>query len=923
MSSDAPRRELRGRRDESQTLERLLQNATAGQSQVLVLRGEAGVGKSALMDHLVAGATGCLILRASGTESEMELAFAGLHQLCLPMIERVGHLDGPQRDALSVALGLSAGRAPDRFLVGLAVLSLLAGAAEERPLVCVVDDAQWLDQASAQTLAFVARRLLAERVALVFAVRTSAQGNADDLRGLPELVIGGLRDDDARALLDSVVPGRLDERVRDQIVAETDGNPLALLEMPRGLTVAELAGGFGRPDARPLASQIEQSFLRRIERLTAPAQRLLLAAAAEPVGNAALLWRAAELLGIGADAAAAAEAAGLIEFDPRTRFRHPLVRSAVYRAADRKDRRDVHRALAEATDPGSDPDRRAWHRAHAAVEPDEAVAGELERSAGRAQARGGLAAAAAFLRRAAELTPDPAGRVSRVLAAAQATFEAGAPDAALDLLADARLGPLDDLQRGRLTRLRAQIVFARRRGGEAVPLLLEAAGQLETADQGQAREAYLEAIGSAVHSGRLGGPDALRKVAEAARSAPPGPMPPRLVDGLLDGLVERFAEGHVAGAPRLKRVLRAFRQEAGASGDDVMRWLWLTWLIAGDLWDDETWHELTTHAIRTAREAGALNFLPHALTYRAAEHVYAGEFDAAVGYIEESNAILKVTGNSLLLYATALHLVWSGEIEALAMLETGGEMASSWGEGRAIGVRNYMEAVLYNGFGQYQEALACVERACEHDDLGVFGFALVELVEAAVRCNAAEVAAAALRRIEERATASGTDWALGLLAWSKALLAYGEAADLLYREAIERLGRCRAGVHLARAHLVYGEWLRRESRRVDAREHLRTAYEMLQGFGAKAFAERARRELQATGETVRRRSAAVADGLTPQEGQIARLARTGLSNPEIAARLFLSPRTVEYHLGKVFAKLSITNRHQLAEALPDQGHDRP
>ncbi|MGI5286388.1 helix-turn-helix transcriptional regulator [Nonomuraea polychroma] len=924
MSSSAPPRGLRGRRDECEALDQLLVSTKASQSQVLVLRGEAGVGKSALLDYLVVNATECQTLRAAGVESEMELAFAGLHQLCLPLMGQTDRLPGPQRDALAVAFGLSAGSVPDRFLVGLAVLSLLAEAAEEQPLVCVVDDAQWLDQVSAQTLAFVARRLLAERVALVFAVRASTLGPGDDrLRGLPELVLRGLRDDDARALLESVVPGRLDERVRDRIVAETRGNPLALLELPRGLTVAELAGGFARPDARPLASQIEQSFMRRIEALPTPTQRLLLTAAAEPVGDVSLLRRAAERLDIGADAAAAAKAAGLIEFGTRARFRHPLVRSAAYRAADPGERQDVHRALAEATDPESDPDRRAWHRAQAAFEPDEAVAGELERSADRAQARGGIAAAAAFLKRATELTPDPARRGVRAVVAAQATFEAGAPDAALELLAAAEMCPLDELQRGRLARLRAQIVFARRRGGEAVPLLLDAADQLERFDDGQAREAYLEAIGSAVFAGRLGGRGGLQKVAEAARAAPPGPRPPRLVDALLDGLVARYADGYVKGAPLLKRALRAFRQEAGRNKDDIMRWLWLTWLAAGDMWDDETWHELTTHAVQTARETGALNFLPLALTYRAAVHVHAGEFDAASALIEESNAILKVTGNSHLGYARVLLLVWRGEAKASAALEAGAEWASTWGEGRAIGGRHYLDAVLYNGFGQYQDALASAERACEYDDLGLYGFALLELVEAGAHGNAPEAAAAALRRLEERTTASGTDWALGLLARSRALLSEGQTADLLYREAIQHLQRSRVAVHLARTHLVYGEWLRRENRRVDAREHLRTAYEMLQSFGAKAFAERARRELLATGETVRKRTAGTPDGLTPQEGQIARLARAGLSNSEIAARLFLSPRTVEYHLGKAFAKLAITSRHQLPQALPDQGHDHP
>jgi DNA-binding CsgD family transcriptional regulator len=903
----------------------LLASAKASQSQVLVLRGEAGVGKSALVDYLVANATECQTLRAAGVESEMELAFAGLHQLCLPLMGQMDRLPGPQRDALAVAFGLSAGSVPDRFLVGLAVLSLLAEAAEEQPLVCVVDDAQWLDQVSAQTLAFVARRLLAERVALVFAVRASTLGPGDDrLRGLPELVLRGLRDDDARALLDSVVPGRLDEHVRDRIVAETRGNPLALLELPRGLTVAELAGGFARPDARPLASQIEQSFVRRIEALPPATQRLLLAAAAEPVGNVSLLRRVAERLGIGADAAAAAEAAGLIEFGARTRFRHPLVRSAAYRAADPGERQDVHRALAEATDPESDPDRRAWHRAHAALEPDEAVAGELERSADRAQARGGIAAAAAFLKRATELTPDPATRGARALAAAQATFEAGAPDTALELLTAAELGPLDELQRGRLARLRAQIVFARRRGGEALPALLDAAGRLGQVDEGQAREAYLEAIGSAVFAGRLGARGALQEVAEAARAAPPGPRPPRLVDALLDGLVARFAKGYVEGAPLLNRALRAFRQEAGRNEDDNMRWLWMTSLAAADMWDDETWHELSTHAVRTARETGALNFLPLALTYRAAMHVHAGEFDAAAALIEESDAILKVTGNSYLGFASVLLLVWRGEdVKASAVLDAGAEWGSTWGEGRTIGARYGFNAVLYNGFGQYQDALASAEQACEFDDLGLFGFSLIELVEAAVRCDVPEPAEAALRQIEERAKATGTDWALGLLSRSRALLSEGRTADLLYREAIEHLQRSRTAVHLARTHLVYGEWLRRENRRVDAREQLRTAYEMLQRFGAQAFADRARRELLATGETVRKRTAGTPDGLTPQEGQIARLARAGLSNSKIAAQLFLSPRTVEYHLGKVFAKLAITSRHQLPQALPDQGHDRP
>jgi DNA-binding CsgD family transcriptional regulator len=915
LSSSDPRRRLRGRRSECEALDRLVTSARAGRSQVLVLRGEAGVGKSALAEYLVGSAAGCQIARAAGVESEMELAFAGLHQLCAPMMGHLDCLPGPQRDALAIAFGLSSGSAPDRFMVGLAVLSLLAEMAEEQPLVCVVDDAQWLDQVSAQTLAFVARRLLAERAALVFAVR--GLGPADDqFVGLPELTVRGLRDGDARALLDSVVHGRIDKRVKDRIVAETRGNPLALLELPRGLTPAELAGGFGRPDARPLESQIEQSFLRRIGSLPIATQRLLLAAAAEPVGDVPLLMRVAERLAIRPEAAAAAEAAGLIEFGARVRFRHPLVRSAAYRAAAPGDRQEVHRALAEATDPESGPDRRAWHRAHAAVEPDEAVAGELERSADRAQARGGIAAAAAFLGRAAELTPDPARRGARALAAARASLEAGAPDAALELLAAAKIGPLTELQRAQLARLCAQVVFARMRNSDAVPLLLRAADRLERHDAGQARDAYLEALGAAVFAGRLDERGELREVADAARAALPGPQPPRLMDVLLEGLATRFAEGYVAGVEPMQRALQAFRRDAGRHEDDIMRWLWLTWLVAGDVWDDEAWHELTTRAVRRARDTGALNVLPLALTYRAVVHVHAGEFAAASALIEESDAITEATGNAPLRYGSLLFDAWRGEnADVSALIQSDVHEATVRGEGRTIGLGDYLIAVLYNGLGLYDAALASAERACEHDDLGGFGFSLAELVEAAALGDAPEVAATALRRLEERTIACGTDWAFGVLARSRALLSNGRAADVLYREAIERLERTRAAVHLARAHLVYGEWLRRENRRLDAREQLRTAYEMLHRFGAEAFAERARRELLATGESVRRRTVEAREGLTSQEAQIARLAGDGLTNSEIGAELFISPRTVEWHLHKVFTKLAVNSRGQLRGAL--------
>ncbi|MEU0934202.1 AAA family ATPase [Embleya sp. NPDC005971] len=916
MSNGTPLRWLRGRRSECRALDQVVADARAGDSRVLVLRGEAGVGKSALVEHMVGNAAGCRVLRVVGVESEMELAFAGLHQLCMPIMGRIDRLPDPQRDALAVAFGLRAGSAPDRFMVGLAVLGLLADVAEEQPVVCVVDDTQWLDQASAQTMAFVARRLLAERVALVFSARTTVPAaGGDPLTGLRELTIGGLRDDDARALLDSVIPGRLDERIRDRVVAETRGNPLALLELTRGLTPAELAG-FGRPDARPLASRIEESFLRQIGCLSDSAQRLLLAAAAEPVGDVSLLRRVAERLDIAAEVAKAVEASGLIEIGPRVRFRHPLVRSAAYHGADPAVRRDVHRALAEATDSDFDSDRRAWHRAHAAVAPDEALAEELERSADQAKARGGVAAAAAFLRRATELTPDPIRYGTRAATAARATFDAGAPDAALELVAAAETSPVSELERARLARLRAQIVFARRRGGEALPLMLDAAGRLEHGDSAQAREAYLEAIGAAVFGGRLNGPVGAREVAEAARRAPRAPQPGRPADALLDGLATWFTEGCAQGATLLKPALGAFRKAAARNEDDVMRWLWLAWPVAGDMWDDETWHVLSTHAVQAARETGALNFLPLALAYRAAVHVHAGEFDLASTLINESDNITEATGNSPLAYASLLLMAWRGEdVQAADVILSTAQDATAWGEGRAIGLGHYLLAVLYNGLGRYRDARGSAERAGEHEDLAVAGFTLVEQVEAGVRSDAPESAASALRRLEERVGAQSTDWGLGVLARSQALLSEGKAADLLYREAVERLEHSRIAVHLARTHLVYGEWLRRENRRADAREHLRTAYEMLNGFGARAFAERARRELAATGESVRQRTVDVQGSLTTQEVQIARLAAEGRTNSEIGAELFISPRTAEWHLHKVFIKLGITSRNKLRDAL--------
>jgi DNA-binding CsgD family transcriptional regulator len=911
---------LRGRRDEREALDRQLQRVRAGQSSVLVLRGEAGVGKTSLLRYVAERASDCHVARIAGVESEMELAFAGLHQLCAPMLDGLDALPGPQGNALRAAFGMRDGDAPDRFLVALAVLTLLAEAAEVEPLVCLVDDVQWLDRASAQTLAFVARRLLAERIAMVFAVREP--NDVNDLTGLPELIVGGLADDDARSLLASAMPGRLDERVRDRIVAETRGNPLALLELPRGLTPAQLAGGFGLPDARPLASRVEETFVQRVRALPDETQRLLLVAAAEPVGDVSLLWRAAERLGIRGDAGRPAEAAGLIDLGIQVRFRHPLMRSAAYRAADFRDRQDVHRALADATDPDTDPDRRAWHRAQAASGPDEAVAGELERSADRAQARGGAAAAAAFLARAAELTPEPAERGKRAVAAAQAKFEAAASDAALELLATAELAPLDELQRARLERLRAEIVFARTRGSDAPALLLAAARRLEPIDAAMARETHLEAMAAAMYAGHLGSAPSVREAAEAAQAAPPAPQPPRAIDLLLDGLATRFTEGYAAGVPPLRKALDAFRRVEGLNPRDV-RWLWLACRLAQELWDDELWHELATRGLRVARDTGALRVLPIAATYRASLHVHAGAFDAASSLIEEADAIVEATDMAPLKLASLMLAAWRGdEAEALALFEAGKLEATARGEGMGLGVLEWSTALLHNGHGRYAEALSAAEQGAEQDDDGLFAWTLAELIEAGVRSGATDAASSALDRLSERTQASGTDWALGIEAYSRALLSDGRDAEPLYREAVDRLARTRGAVNLARARLLYGEWLRRENRRVDAREQLRAGYDDFSRIGAEGFAERARRELLATGETAPRRTVETRDVLTPQEAQIARMASDRQTNPEIGAKLFISPRTVEYHLRKVFTKLDISSRKELSGALaglPDAG----
>jgi DNA-binding CsgD family transcriptional regulator len=901
-----------GRTAERELLGRMLSNVRDGRSAVLVIRGEAGIGKTALLRHAARQASGFRVAQITGVQAEMELPFAGLHQLCSALLTHLDALPPPQAAALRVAFGLDTGPPPDPFLVALATLTLLSAAAEERPLLCLVDDALWLDGASGRTLSFVARRVLAERIALVFAIREPA--NRPEFDGLPELVLEGLDDPSARELLARAVPGRLDERVERRILAETRGNPLALLELPRGMTPVELAGGFAPAAAEDVPGRLEEHYLERVGTLPEPARRLLLLAAADPSGDAALFWGAAQALTSEPADLAPAEEAQLIVVDTRVRFRHPLVRSSVYRSATDDQRRAAHAALAAASSPELDADRRAWHRALAADGPDEAVASELEHSAGRAQMRGGLAAAAAFLERAMRLTVDPSARAGRALGAAMAKHQAGAPEAALAILAGTEAMPLDPLQRAQVEMLRAGIAFTTSRGNDAPALLLSAAKQLEPLDATLARDTYLQALMACQLAGRFA-PGAMLEVGRAARDAPRPPSM-RGADLLLDGFAALITEGSAAAAPILRQALDMFR-----GGDDSgFRWLFLAEMAAIELWDYDSWHELTTREVRLVRDAGALTVLTTALSVYIYVRIFGGQLVAAESMIEEQRIVTEASGGQMAPHAALILTAWQGhEAELTALIDRTREEVVPRGEGIGLSAAQWVDALLHNALGRHGEALASAQELLDPPrpfDQAI-GWALPELIEAAVRCDRPDVARAGLRQFSEMTRAAGSDWGLGLEARCSALLSDDEEAEPLYLEAIERLARTRVRGEHARAHLLYGEWLHRRDRRADAREQLHTAHRAFEDMGMEAFAERARRELVATGDRALARPQRIHDELTLQERQIAQLARGGLSNPEIGTRLFLSPRTVEWHLRKVFAKLGISSRRELSDALPE------
>ncbi len=904
---------LIGRHREREALKALVDAVRAGESQALVVSGEPGVGKTALLDWLVDETSGVRIVRATGVQAEMDLPFAALQQLLAPMLDRLDRLPVPQRDALRTFFGISPGKAPNRFFGGLAVLGLLADVAGQQPLICVIDDEQWLDRASAQVLAFVARRLERESVGLVFATRRPSR----DLAGLPQLVVEGLGDEDARTLLDSVGTGPLDERIRDQVISETRGNPLALLELLRGMSPAEIAGGLGiRRGARPLSKKIEESFRRRIDVLPAETRRLLLLAGVDPVGDPALLNRAATHLGIPCETATAAMQTGLIEVRHHVRFRHPLVRSALTNSSSPQEIRESHSALAEATDPEQDPDRRAWHRALAATGPDEDVAEELERSADRALARGGLTATAAFLEQAAILTPDPARRAQRMLRAACAKLDADATDDAMRLLEVAEAGPADALRKAEVEHLRGRITLEQQRMPEAAGILLGAARRMEPFDPDLTREIHLEALVAAVLGAARDGSTSFLAVAEAACKAPAAPEPRRAVDVVLDAWVARATKGYAAAGPLL---VEALRMVSGPDGDSArLVGGRAAALLAMELWDAEAWFTNATRQARVARGTGAMGQLRVAVNILGLGRVLAGEFTSARELIAEYCILTEATGNPYFPFPEMMLVAWRGqEARARELVEASRRAALGQGADAVMPYVGCASAVLHNGLGRHGEALVAAREVFEHDPCGLGPFVVPELAEAAARTGDRGTVDEALEWLSERTRTVPTDWSLGIEARLRAFLAQGSHAEGFYQESVERLGRTRVRVELARAHLLYGEWLRREKRRADAREQLSTAHDMLTTMGAGAYADRARRELLATGATARKRTDDTRRELTPQEVQIARLARAGLSNTEIGARLFISARTMQYHLRKVFIKFGISARGQLDAVLPD------
>jgi DNA-binding CsgD family transcriptional regulator len=908
---------LIGRGPEIGALHELVESARAGVSGVLVLHGQAGVGKSALVRSVIDDAADFRVMEIAGVESELTLGFAALHRLLVPLFDDIDTLPAAQRRAIETTFGLHAGGAPDRFLVSLATLTLVADAASGQPTLVVIDDAQWIDRESLEVISFVGRRLQADRVVMLIVIRDPLDGRVALPEGLAHRQLVGLGPDDARQLLAVHAPGSVADAVAARVASETAGLPLAIIELAGELSVEQLAGHNTLPTALPVGARLERHFLAQVHALTDDAATLLLVAAAEPTGDRTLVTTAARALGVDSDAADLAERSGLLAFDPVVTFRHPLIRSAVYKAASTSQRRRVHGALADATDAAVDPDRRAWHRAAAASGPDEEVAAELVRCADVARARGGYAAEAALRTRAAELTPDARERGRRYLAAGQAHLTGGAPNMVSEMLQLAQ--PLLDapVDRAEALRLEATRDFLTMPGGVAAPLV-SAARMLEPIDPRAARDVYAEAIAAVLVSFQLTKGTTAAEVAEAALRVPrPRDDEPSLIDLLLDGFATRLAVGFAEAVPRLRAALDALAAGADAT-DNLERWALLLNYFGMELWEERSTYQLLRQVEAHDRATGALDTLRVRLEGLGHHEMWRARFASADEcHAECVDISVAMGGDPTAWRLNSVELRgWQGDdatTRRMAELLLS-SLIEAVGPGVIVNVARMGLIVLDLAQGRYREALDTAWSLYEIDPVCQGNQVLPEVVEAAVRCGEPEAAAAAVARLRERATVVSTSWALGLLARSEALIADDADAEKLYREALEHLGATEIVTELARTHLLFGEWLRRQRQRTEAREHLRTALELFETMGAQAFARRAATELGATGERARRRTVDTANDLTPQEAQVARYAAGGATNAEIAAQLFLSPATVEYHLRKVYRKLGIASRRELVRA---------
>jgi DNA-binding CsgD family transcriptional regulator len=914
---------LVGREAERARLQCLLEKARKGLSAAMVVRGVAGIGKTTLVDDLGQSAAGFRTLRIAGIESELELPYAALHALLLPHLERADRLPGPQRDAIGTAFGLVSGPAPNPFLVGMATLTLLADVAQSAPLLCTVDDAQWLDQASAQVLAFVARRILADQIVVVLCVRDPVAGG-DRFEGLPELYLGSLGEPESLALLVERV-GRIDRRVAQRVLSASGGNPLALIEFAGELSPAQLVGDSLVDEPLSLSARLEAAFARRVQALPASAQTVLLLASACTSGEPWRLWQAAAALGIHPDEALESELAEYLSLDEPIGFRHPLVRSAIYGSATPSQRRQVHQALAQVTDHVSDADRWAGHLAAAAPHPDERVAAEVERAAGRAHARGGYPAEATLLVRASRLTPDPARAAARSLAGAEAALLGGDAPRALAILGDAEGSLSTPWLRAESLRVRAGSLAAVGRLAEAPYAFATAAKALEPLDPRAARVAWVGAVSSVVFTGGRAQDITTEEIALGGLAAPfaPGDRP-TVDDRLLEAFAVRFTAGYVPAAPMLRDVLTEM-SAADHPSDTFPGQTLLVMLAAQDLWDAGLAELVLRRLVRRQRDESALLALHFAYIVLQRNATWAGRLGAAATHGAAAAEIEAALGGHTFPDVAGLETaaLRGDEAAVRARADELRAIADLTGIDQLVVASQLGCSVVAVGRGHYGEAMAAGRSVFDEDPVGYGTQVLPDLVEAAARAGDAGLAIAALERLTERAETSGTPWALGLLNRSQGVSSAGPAADAHFVAAVDFLGRAAQPLDLARAHLLYGEHLRRDRRPAEARDHLQQAYDMFATMGIDGFIDRTGSELQAAGGQVRPRTRTIPTRLTPQEAHVARLAASGATNREIAAETYISQATVAYHLTKAYRKLQVSSRRQLARALatstPDTG----